>query len=963
MAGSSLSGTRRFRVPITGRDEELRVLTDFLSVIHDGMSAALLLTGEPGIGKTRLLDQLAATSPELRVVRTAGVESEARLAFAALHRLLRAFPEGMESLPEPQREALASALGMVAGPPPDRYLISLATLTLLAGAAARQPLLCLVDDLQWLDRESADVLTFVGRRLGADSVGLVLAGRGDSSEAADGGLPSAGPESEPAAKPGTGAFEGFTVVALRGLPATDADRLLRGNVPGRLDPEVAARVIAESGGNPLALLEIADALSPAHLAGAVPLHEPLPVGARLENHYQGLIRALPAPTRTFLVLLAAAPPEDPMLLWRAAGELGVSAGAADAAMSAGVITHHAPHPAHGRLIGFRHPLIRSAVYRGADPAERRRVHRALAAVTDPVRTPERRAWHRAESVIGLDEEVADELDQAAQRARSRGGYAAQAELIARAAELSVAGRARRLVEAARAHLVLGDAIAAGDLLERAEPLLTTDDAVLRAHVLHSRATIDLYSDRISDVPALLTRAADAVAEPEPALARAMFVEALVAAFYDNHGILREFSSTVLASPALRSAPWTGADLLLRGFALRLTAGYAQALPVLQAGFAALCQDGADVGLGTPVSPLTVYAADEIWDEVAGLRAAEAIDAEERRTGALGALRQTLLARASWKLRMGRMREAAAHLDEAEDIGVVTGWSAAGPAFRIELLAWSGQEAETRAMAEATARNSMAWAVAGGQGDKNTQGGLEGYGDWARYCMTILELSLGHYAEAARYARTTFAKDNPGATARILPDLIEASMRSGDDQTAKEALRWLEERATPAGTPWALGILARCRALMTDDEQAEVWFAESVEHLSQTRLRIEVARTHLLYGEWLRRKKRRADARVELRTAHGMFADMGAAGFAERARLELLATGEHAGRRAAADGGRELTPQERRIAELAGGGATNTEIATRLFITQSTVEYHLNKVFRKLDITSRRQLRAVFGGGG
>lgn len=936
MAGSSPSGTGPFRAPIAGRDEELRVLADFLSGVRDGMSQALLLIGEPGIGKTRLLDQLAATSPDLRVVRTAGVESEARLGFAALHRLLRAFPDGLETLPEPQQKALASALGMIAGPPPDRYLIGLAALTLLAGAAAERPVLCLVDDAHWLDRESGDVLAFVGRRLGAEGVGLILAGRDGSSESPGDAGANTGIDTEADA----GRFEGFTALALRGLPDADAHSLLRNSVPGRLDPAVAERIVADSAGNPLALVEIADALSPAHLAGAAPLHEPLPVGARLEKHYRRLVRALPEPTRTFLLLLAAAPPEDPTLLWRAAGELGVSAGAADAAMSAGIITDQ-------HLIGFRHPLIRSAVYRGADPAQRRRVHRALAAVSDPVRTPERRAWHRAESVIGLDETVAEELDQASQRARARGGYAAQAEFMARAAELSVADRARRLVEAARAHLVLGDAAAARVLMERAEPLVPSDDPVLHAHALHTRATIDLYSDRITGVPALLTAAADAVAGTDPALARAMLVEALVAALYDDHSRLREFGAAVLASPASRSVPGTGADLLLQGLARRMTAGFAQALPVLQAAFAALCRPGADTGLGMPISSLTIYAADEIWDEVGGQCAAEAVDAHERRTGALGALRQTLLVRSSWELRTGRFRVAEALLDEAEDIAVVTGRPAPGPAYRIELLAWTGQEAEMRAAAELVARE---WV------DHN---GHDGFGDWARACMTVLELSLGRYAEAARFARVAFDKDNPGAAARMLPELVEASVRSGDDHTAKEALRRLEERATPAGTPWALGMLARCRALMADDDQAEAWFVEALAQLDRTRLRTESARTHLLYGEWLRRRKRRADARVELRTAHEMFTAMGAAAFAERARVELLATGEHARRRTAAYAGHALTPQERRIAQLARSGSTNAEIATRLFITQSTVEYHLNKIFRKLDITSRRQLRTRF----
>jgi DNA-binding CsgD family transcriptional regulator len=924
MAGYLPAGARTRRAPLTGRDEVLRVLTDLLAGVRDGTSCTLALIGEPGVGKTRLLDHAAEASADLRVIRVTGVESEAQLSFAALHRLLRPFLAGVQVLPDPQHGALASAFGLLAGPPADRYLVGMAALTLLADAAAAQPLLCLVDDLHWFDRESRDTLAFVGRRLDADAVGLVIAGREDP------------------ARPGL--FEGFTALPIRGLAEADAHELLRNNVCGRLDATVAKQIVTDTCGNPLALIETVDALSPAHLAGTTPLIEPLPVGARLENHFGRLIRDLPAETQTFLLLLSAAPPENPMLLWRAAVELGIPAKSADAAISAGVLVHD-------HRIEFRHPLIRSAVYRGADVALRRRVHAALAEVCDPDLKPETRAWHRAEATIGLDDEVAAELSTAAEHARARGGYASQAAFLARAADLSTAHQAVRLVEAARAHLVLGDPAAAQTMLERAEPFLPTGDPILRARAVHAKATTDIYLARIRGVLSPVLAAAETVADTDPGLARAMLTEGLLAALFGDRDTIeaREFGGAVLASPAVQSAPPTGPDLLLRGFALRMNVDYASAVPVLQVALGALGRDREVAGQGVQLSTLALYAAEEVWDEVGGLEAAALLETSERSRGALGALRTTLVVRATWELRAGRFAAATACLDEAEDLAAVTGQPPPGPAFQIEALAWRGQEAETQAAAELLTRDEVRYAHGG-------------FGDWARSCLAVLHLGLGRYAEAAACAGVAFANNSPGGVARVLPDLVEAAVRSGDHRTAKDALRLLEERAPLAGTPWALGLLARCRALMADDDQAEAYYAEAVALLGGTAVRTDLARTHLLFGEWLRRRKRRTEARTELRFAYEMFDDMGAAAFAERARVELLATGERA-RKRTVQMQRDLTPQERRTALLAAAGATNAEIAARLFVTQSTVEFHLNKVFRKLDITSRRQLRSLLDDEG
>ncbi|MFJ9054767.1 AAA family ATPase [Streptomyces sp. NPDC102409] len=1032
MTGHSRAGARTRRVPLTGRHEELRVLSGLVAGVRDGMSAALVVVGEAGIGKTTLLDHLAETSTDLRVVRTAGTESEARLGFAGLHRLLRPFLDGLEALPAPQHEALASAFGMLAAPRADRYLVGMAVLTLLADAASARPLLCLVDDVQWLDRESRDALAFVARRLGAEALGLVVAGREEPGE----------PD----------AFEGLETLTVGGLAGAQAHELLGHSVEGRVDAAVAARIVADAGGNPLALMESAQALSPAHLAGTAPLLEPLPVGARLENHFGRLVRGLPPETRTFLVLLSAAPPEDALLLWRAAAELGVFAQAADAAVSAGVLTG-------GRLLEFRHPLIRSAVYRSAAAGERRRVHAVLAAVSDAVRHPERRAWHRAEATVGLDDQVADELVAAAELARGRGGYAERATLLARAAELSQANRAVRLVEAARAHLVLGDPATAQSLLAQAQPLLAGGDTVLRARALHTQATTDIYFGRLAGLGSPLLAAAGVVADTDRALARSILMEGLLAVLCGEHDARtrEELGVTILASPALSplapsppaltapivvptppavaallpsppapapsaqapaapvplglSAPTapprapapaapasavvappastsalttltvaspfaappaaaptdaptavvpptrgpsalpSSADLILEGFALRMHGGYQAALPVLQAALAALERDTDVVGHGLSAAILALYAAEEVWDENGGAEAARLVEAHERTIGALGALRSTLVVRSTWELRAGRFATATACLDEAQDLAAVIGQPSPGLAYRVEFLAWSGQEPAARTAADLLVRDLAS---------RHAHGGLA---DWARNSLTVLELSLGHYAQAAAHARVTFDADNPGGAPRALPDLIEASTRCGDRPTARQALTRLEERALSAGTPWALGLLARCRALVSaDGDLAEPHFARSLTLFDRTQVRTELARTHLLYGEWLRRRRRRTDARTQLGHAYRMFTDMGAAAFAERARTELLATGAHprkrAGRSPHDPTAHDLTPQERRIATLAAHGTTNSEIATRLFITQSTVEYHLNKIFRKLDITSRRQLKSL-----
>ncbi|MBL7253209.1 AAA family ATPase [Paractinoplanes lichenicola] len=864
-----------------GRHEEQQALAALVAGVRDGCSGTLVLVGEPGTGKTSLLGRVG----DVRVVAIAGAEPEMCLGYAALHRLLRPWLPLLDTLPGPQRDALRTAFGHLGGGPADRYLVGMATLTLLAEASTPEPLICVIDDAQWLDRESADALTFVARRLHAEALGLLFATRPDGL-APLGGLPA---------------------ITLPGLPGDDARDLLTASVAGHLDDAVAGQLVDGTGGNPLALVELARTLDPGQLAGLVPLPGPLPVGDLLETHFLRELHPLPAPARLLLLLAAAAPPGDPSLLWRAALQLGIAADEADVALSAGILTES---------LDFRHPLIRAAVYRGADPADRRRVHAALAAVHDPVREPDRHAWHRAQATIGLDEEVAALLERAAER----GGHSVRAAFLARAADLTPDPRAQaaRLVAAARAHLVLGDPATASRMLDRAEPGL--DRPVPRALARQARARAEMYAGR--PAPGTLFEAAASIAALDPALSRTMMFEALQAMLISgDQATMGELARTVLASPAY-------ADPFLLGFAARIAGDYRTAVPLLREALAAVDTDD-----GLPLAVISVLAADDLWDEDAGRLAWRRLESYDRRHGALGSLRTTLAVGVAWELRAGRFDAAEALQEELAELSRVVGQPYCGDAQRIELLAWQGRESAVRALAaDATGLDFL-----------------------VRNSLAVLEISLGHYPAALACVLPSFDWDKPGAATRSLHEIVEAGVRSGDHEVAKAALVRLEDRAPLSGTPWALGLLARCRALLADD--ADAFYREALDLLGRTTIVTELARTHLLYGEWLRRRRRRADARTQLHLAHDLFTRMGAAAFVSRTRSELLATGEHPRPRHLPFDS-DLTPQERQVAGLAAAGATNSEIAARLFLSTSTVEYHLTRIYRKLGITSRRRLAAA-----
>jgi DNA-binding CsgD family transcriptional regulator len=914
VTGAESPAARMVQDVLVGRSGDCRALDDLVEAIRRGLSCSLVIVGEPGIGKTRLLQYAAHAASGVRTVRVSGVESELRLGYAALHRMLVPFLDRIGLLPAPQRDALGAAFGLSGGPPGDRFLVGLGALTLLADTAAEQPLMWLVDDAQWLDRESLEVLGFVGRRLYADSIGMVFGAREDS--------------------PGLAALDGLPTRRLGGLDPAAARALLSRTVSGPLSARVAARIITETGGNPLALLELAGLLMPDQLAGRSPLPQRLPVGRHMQGHFLRQVKMLPPDTGSVLLLASAASSDDPAALWRAAALLGLGPEAADPAVTQDIISLDP-------RVAFRHPLIRSAVYEGARPGDRRQVHDALAIIAGRDGDPDQAAWHRAAATVVPDEDVAADLERSAARAERRGGYVAQAAFLARAAELTPDARERagRLFAAAQAHLVAGDGTLAEALLDQAMPRLTA--AGLHVAAQRLRASIAVFFSRHKDAPALLLDTVAAVDPPDIPLIRGMLFEALQAALvarqYTVNTTPVEVARAALQAPRALAGTASAIDLLLDGFATRIATGYAPAAPLLRAAVAALFTGGEPVPAGIPATILGQFAADDLWDDQGRRAMLLRAEAVQRRHGALGALRVILAALSTSELWAGRAAEAEARYFEAAEISALIGIpQPASTGVLLDLRAWQGREQESRAIAAMTAE----W----GQ-----QRGAAVLDFFAQIGLTVLELSLGNYAEALSWGMRIYEQDPPGFGNRILPE--------GDHRAARAALGRLADRAAASGTPWARGMLARSRALLAQGADAENFYREGIAQLAGTSVRTELARAHLLYGEWLRRQRRRKDARSQLRTACDMFDAMGAAAFGRRARAELLAAGGSP-HQPAERPGPDLTPQEARVSRLAAAGATNAEIATHLFVTASTVEYHLSKVFRKLGITSRRQLAAA-----
>jgi DNA-binding CsgD family transcriptional regulator len=896
-----------------GRRSEREALERLLEAVRAGQSRVLVVCGEAGIGKTALLASAISSASGFRVMRAVGVESEMELAFAALQQLCAPLLGRLDRLPAPQQDALGVAFGLRTGNTPDRFLVGLAVLSLLSEVAGEQPVLCVVDDAQWLDRASAQALVFVARRLLADSVALVLVTREPSEE-----------------------LTGFPQLVVEGLRTGDAHALLRSVLRVPLDERVRERIVAETRGNPLALLELPRGSTPAELAGGFGLPDAPGLSGRIEDSFRRRFAALPADTRRLLLVAAAEPVGDPMLVWQAAGRLGIEVQAA--AETDGLLTI-------GVRVTFRHPLVRSAVYRAASPEERQAVHRALADATDPEVDPDRRAWHLAAAALGPDEDVASELERSAGRAQARGGLAAAAAFLERAAVLTPepSRRARRALAAAQAKHQAGAFDGALRLVAIAEsgPL----NELQRAQIDLLRGQIAFALNRGRDAPPLLLKAAKRLEPLDVRLSRETYLEALSAALHAGR-LGRRDGVRKMADAARGAAPPPGppraTDLLLDGLAVLHTEGYAAGTPMLQQALRAFRSDELSGEEGIRWLWLACRTAMDLWDDESWFVLAARQVKLARDAGALTVLPLALNRQAGLHVLTGQCAAAEAMGEEAHAVSDAIA-NPDVPYARLTLAGWRGHHGETSRLTAAGDRDATA------RGEGRTIG-------VGKYATAVLYNGLARYDDALTAARQ--ATEYPGESAFFtwgLIELIEAAARSGKRELAADALGQLSQTTAAADTAWALGIEARSRALLSEGESAETLYRQAIEALERTRVRAELARAHLLYGEWLRRERRRLDAREQLRTAHTLFTEFGMEAFAERARVELEATGEHA-RKRTIETRDDLTPQEAQIARLAADGATNQEIAAQLFISPSTVDYHLRKAFRKLGVKSRHQLK-------
>ena len=905
---------------LVGRLSEIAELDGLVEDVCGGRSRVLVMRGEPGIGKTALLDYLAEkASPACRVVRTAGVESEMELAYAGLQQLCAPMLGGLERLPAPQRDALEVAFGLRSGVAPDRFMVGLGVLGLLADAAEEHPQVCVVDDAQWLDQASAQTLAFAARRLLAERVSVVFAVR----EGHD-----------------AGGLTGLSNLVVGGLAQGDARALLDAVLPGPVDERVSDQIVAETGGNPLALIELPRGLTPEQLAGGFGLPDATPLASGIEQSFHQRVEMLMPATRQLLLVAAADPVGDVTVLWSAMARLSIGTQAADDAEATGLIRV-------GSRVEFRHPLVRSAVYRSASASERREVHRALAEVTDAVSDPDRRAWHRAQAAAGPDEEVAGELEGSAERAQARGGAAATAAFLERATALTPEPglRAKRGLAAASAKRDAGALNAATALLLAVEH--GPPDSRRAAEVSRLRGHLALDLQRGGDAARYLLRAARSLECLDVELARHTYLEALGAAIWaagiDADEVLLETAHAALAAPA-GPQPAQAADLVLDALALRVTEGFTAAAPALICALDALCRES--VG---QAANRWLWAA---GNNVSGIIAQELFDIEARYTlgvdqvqvardrGAFVQLQVALHYLAHINLPAGELATAAAQIDESSSISEATG-NRPVAYTELALAAFRGREAEASALIRNTIRTARA----------NGQGRIVSF---ATYLSAVLYNGIGRYEAARDAARIVIEHNVIGYDSLAIAELAEAASRTGDIHLLGKASVWIRERAAATPTDWATGIQARIEALASDGADAERAYLESIRQLGNTRLRAELARGHLLYGEWLRRERRRVDARQQLSLAHEMLSAMGLEGFAHRAAQELLATGATARQRTASTRD-QLTRQEDHIARLAGDGLSNPEIGAQLFLSPRTVEWHLRKVFTKLGISSRVQL--------
>lgn len=903
---------------LLGRRAECDAIGHLLAEASAGRSGVLVARGEAGIGKSALLQHAreAALALRFRVESSVGVEAETQFAFAGLHQLCAPLLDRLHTLPDPQQTALGVALGRQAGSAPDRFLVGLAVLNLLAEAG---PMLCLIDDAQWLDQASAQVLAFVARRVGAERLLLMFAVRDPSESGAD-------------------PLAGLPELRLGGLEEADAQALLTTAVYAPLDQRVRDRIVAEARGNPLALLELPSSLQ---LAGGFGLPDTTSVPRRIEEYFQRRSNSLPVETQQLLLMAASEPTGDAALLWRAAGYLGIDREAAAPAETAGLLEIDT-------RVRFRHPLVRSAVYRAAAAPEHRRAHDVLAAATDPQADPDRRAWHRAQSVLGTDEEAAAELERSADRALARGGFCAAAAFLERATDLTPepAHRARRALDAANAKHCAGAPEAALALLDSLDAGLL--DALQRARLELLRAQITFHLTQGSEVPRMLLGAARMLAPLDPSLARETYLQAFDATTITGGDTgLPEIAEAVSAAPAPQGAPGP-ADLLLGGLVAVHTDGFESGAPILRQALEAFRERvfpvetvrAGDAGNWLSLAARTAIA---LFEDELTIVLADRNVRQAREAGALATLPTALIVAAFARVYTGELSRAAELADEAAAISQVSGAKPLGYAHTY-LEAWRGVDSE------ATAGHDI-------RGCSSTERSRGIEATLSMCALALLHNGRGNYPAAQKAAARASGSYEPGIRGLALYELVEAAARAGDPESATRAMEDLNTRAQASGTEWALGVAARSRALTSTGMQAENHYRESITRLQNCRMGAFLARTHLVFGEWLRREGRRTDAREQLRTAHALLTDMGAEAFAARAARELRATGERARKRTSQPSD-ALTAQEVTIARLVATGATSREVGEQLFLSPRTIEAHLRNIFRKLGITSRRQLKEL-----
>jgi DNA-binding CsgD family transcriptional regulator len=911
---------RRHSAELIGRRDECGVLDRLAEDVRAGHSRILVIRGAPGMGKTALLEYAASRASDCLVVSASGAPPETELEFGALHRVCAPVLDQLDALPAPQRDALRITFGLSHGPPPDQFLVALASLSLLTQAAAERPLICLVDDAQWLDRTSARLLNFVASRLAAVPVGLLFATRGLNEDLA--GLPA---------------------LELPGLRAADARALLGSALTGPFDPRIRDQVVAEAHGNPGMLLDLPKAASPAKLAGGFGLLCAIPPESTgtdsIDDSVLRQCRNLPAESRRLLLLAACEPTGDPVVIWQAAARSGISTAAAEPAVETGLVEF-------GMRARFAQPRARHAVYWSATVVDRREAHRALAEATDPCVNPDGRAWHRAQSAAGPDEGIAGELERFADRARAGGRLAVAAAFLDRSAWLTpdparLAGRAMR---AARAKIAAGAPDAAQGLLALAESVPLTDADQARAQLLRGQAAFT--ANQYVTAPVQLLRAAERLALVDAGLCRAAYLEALLAACYagrlaDPAASVQAIARAACSAPPPPS-PEGAEDLLLDGLATLFGRGYAAGQPLAREALRVLC---GDLSAHRDVRWLWLAhgLAAHVWDDECCGLIADWCARLARQGGAIGDLPLALTPRLNVLFARGDLAAAGDVIEEMEAVREVT-VRGLRPYGAIHLAALRGAESEASALIERVRANA-------------TRTG-DGFGiSSAHWSSAVLNNGLGRYREALAAAQV--ASENVfelGVPNWSLVELIEAAARSGEPEIAAGAYRRLAAMTSASGTDWGLGIQARSRALLRGEERhADQLYRESIERLGRTSMRAELARAHLLYGEWLLDRQRRNDARPQLRTALDLLEDMGMPGFAGRASGALRAAGQPRKRSAAH---RKLTDQETRIALLARDGLSNAEIAARLFLSTSTIQYHLSKVFTKLAISSRGHLYQV-----